>query len=83
MAAKMAFVKAQVCGASKEEFLADGQSVRERCDLCFDEGVNCRVGNHKSVPLGEDSLHMTLTKFLFIVLKIDAMSYVLIPALHI
>jgi hypothetical protein len=71
MAAKMAFVKAQVCGACKEELLTAGKNVLESCDLCFDERVSCRVGNHKSVPLGKDSLHMTLIKFLFIVLNIE------------
>ena len=61
MAAEMAFVRAQVCGASKEELLTAGQSVRERCEICFDEGVNCRVENHKSVPLGIVSLYMFFT----------------------
>jgi hypothetical protein len=55
MATEMAFVKAQVCGASKEELVASGQSVRDKCDLCFDEGVNCRVENHRSIPLGKVS----------------------------
>ena len=63
MAAEMAFVKTQVCGASKEELLTAGQSVRERCDLCFDEGVNCRVGNHRSIPLGKVSLITMFAEF--------------------
>eukprot|EP00981_Chlorochromonas_danica_P004384 scaffold877_cov198-Ochromonas_danica.AAC.2 len=44
----MPFVKDQVCGSTKEELLESGLTVRDACDLCQDEGVQCRVGNHKS-----------------------------------
>ena len=63
MAAEMAFVRAQVCNLSQENLIASGLTVRDRCDLCFDEGVNCRVGNHRSIPLGKVSLITMFAEF--------------------
>ena len=44
----MSFVKAQVCGCTKEELLKPGVRVTDACALCQDAGVLCRIGHHKS-----------------------------------
>ena len=44
----MPFVKYQVCGSYQEDLVKGGLGVRDACDLCQDEGVQCRVGNHKT-----------------------------------
>ena len=44
----MQYVKNQVCNCTKEELLATSKTVEDVCLICLDEGVHCRVGNHRS-----------------------------------
>lgn len=46
--ANIVYVKHQVCQLSKEELKADGLTLRSHCEFCLDDGVYCRVGNHKN-----------------------------------
>jgi len=44
----MPFVKVQVCGSYQEDLIKAGRTAEDACILCQDEGVQCRVGNHRS-----------------------------------
>lgn len=43
------YTKQQACGLTIEMLREDGFRVADDCLLCLDDGIYCRVGNHKSM----------------------------------